>query len=301
MVALLKHLTSRREVELSTETIIGRSPRCRVVVDHPLVSSLHAQLRWLGTQWCLSDLSRNGTWVNGRAHRRDEDIPLLAGDSLCFGRNEDPWVLEQAGAPRALLIPVQAGPPIPLGSAPIALPTDADPKASVFLGPDGVAVIETAAGRSLLSDGAEFELAGCQYQVHLACPQPPTASAGACLEDARLTLAPAQHEEHVGVTLTVKGRHRALRPRVHFGVLLELARERLADRARGVSMDSEGWVYLDDLCARLLIDRPTFNTYAHRLRKQFHETELTDAVNILERRVDSDEVRIGCGNIAIDC
>lgn len=296
----LMHLQTERVVELSAETLIGRSPRCRVVLDHALISSLHAQLRWLGTQWFLLDLSRNGTWVNGRAHRRDDPLPLLAGDSLCFGRNADPWILHDASAPRALLIPLDSGAPISLGSGPVALPNNAVPEASVFLGADGLAVIETAERRTPLADGAEFDVAGRRYLVQLACPQPPTAAAGASLEDALLTLAPSAHEEHVAVTLTLGGQDHSLRPRVHFSLLLELARERLADRERGVRGDDEGWIHLEELCRRLAIDRPTFNTYAHRLRKQFAGAErLVDAVNIVERRVDSDEVRIGCAHIVI--
>ena len=101
------------------------------------------------------------------------------------------------------------------------------------------------------------------------------------------------------VTLTIAGKEHQLRPRVHFSLLLELARERLGDRQRGVSSTGEGWVHMEEVCKRLNIDRPTLNTYAHRLRKQFDKTDLTDAVNIVERRADSDEVRLGCSEVVI--
>ncbi len=295
----IERLKSGHTVELSTETLIGRSPRCRVVLDHPLTSSLHAQIRWMGTEWFLSDVSRNGTWINGQPHRRDDSVALRANDAICFGRNQDPWLLRDASAPNSLLIPMNGSSPISLGEGPVALPPAGQALVSVFLDPDGGAIAESAKERRVLIDGSELEVSGVVYQVQLASPQPPTAVAGATLEHSRLTLAPAAHEEHVSVTLTIAGKEHQLRPRVHFSLLLELARERLGDRQRGVSSTGEGWVHMEEVCKRLNIDRPTLNTYAHRLRKQFDKTDLTDAVNIVERRADSDEVRLGCSEVVI--
>jgi ABC transport system ATP-binding/permease protein len=53
---------------------IGRSPSCEIVLDDPLVSRRHAELRELpGGRWQLVDLgSYNGTFVNGR--RIDEAV-----------------------------------------------------------------------------------------------------------------------------------------------------------------------------------------------------------------------------------
>jgi ABC-type multidrug transport system ATPase subunit/pSer/pThr/pTyr-binding forkhead associated (FHA) protein len=52
----------------ATVVTIGRSPSCDVVLDDPLVSRKHAELRGLeGGRWQLRDLgSYNGTFVNGR-------------------------------------------------------------------------------------------------------------------------------------------------------------------------------------------------------------------------------------------
>nr|WP_279354645.1 ATP-binding cassette domain-containing protein [Frankia canadensis] len=47
--------------------VIGRAPECDVMLDDPLVSRRHAELRQAGSGWRIVDLgSWNGTFVNGR-------------------------------------------------------------------------------------------------------------------------------------------------------------------------------------------------------------------------------------------
>lgn len=48
------------------EYLVGRAPRCDLVVDDPTVSRVHASLTWRDGAWLLRDLgSRNGTTVDG--------------------------------------------------------------------------------------------------------------------------------------------------------------------------------------------------------------------------------------------
>lgn len=62
---------------------IGRSPRCRFVIDADTVSREHAELRRTVDGWEISDLgSTNGTWVNGW---RVERAALRPGDQVALG------------------------------------------------------------------------------------------------------------------------------------------------------------------------------------------------------------------------
>ncbi len=67
--------------ELAT---IGRASENDLVLDDPQVSRRHAQVRWNGTQYTISDLnSTNGVYVNGE---RVREAPLIEGARVQIGR-----------------------------------------------------------------------------------------------------------------------------------------------------------------------------------------------------------------------
>jgi len=71
-------------IKLSSETVtLGRSEKCDVVIDQPLISRLHATLSSAGSVFSICDLdSRNGTFVNGvKVHRHT----LAHRDVIRFG------------------------------------------------------------------------------------------------------------------------------------------------------------------------------------------------------------------------
>ncbi len=62
----------------------GRDPRNTTVIDHPVVSRLHAQINLKSGTWFIEDLnSSNGTYVNGRQLRHPQ--PLRPGDTIRIG------------------------------------------------------------------------------------------------------------------------------------------------------------------------------------------------------------------------
>lgn len=64
--------------------VVGRdSGRCKMVMEHASVSSVHAQFTLKGERVELSDLSANGTFVNGI---RVKSAELQDGDYITFGR-----------------------------------------------------------------------------------------------------------------------------------------------------------------------------------------------------------------------
>lgn len=67
--------------------LIGRSGNCDVVVAHPSVSKLHAELRVSGPdQATLTDKnSRNGTEVNAQRIPPRQPTPLRSGDRVRVG------------------------------------------------------------------------------------------------------------------------------------------------------------------------------------------------------------------------
>lgn len=87
-------LVSREPGELATIylqedlTVIGKMENAAdVVVDLPTVSRLHAKIRKRGDEYFLSDLnSRNGTAVNGRMLKADEEYLLKEEDKVDFAQ-----------------------------------------------------------------------------------------------------------------------------------------------------------------------------------------------------------------------
>ena len=63
---------------------VGRDvARCQVVMEHPSVSSLHAEIGTKGGKAAITDRSTNGTFVNGK---RVQTYELADGDYITFGR-----------------------------------------------------------------------------------------------------------------------------------------------------------------------------------------------------------------------
>jgi pSer/pThr/pTyr-binding forkhead associated (FHA) protein len=71
--------------ELTGEVItIGRAPENAIYIEHPSVSSRHAQLHLVGETFHLQDLeSTNGTRVNGETIT---SVALRVGDRIRFGK-----------------------------------------------------------------------------------------------------------------------------------------------------------------------------------------------------------------------
>lgn len=69
------------------QSVLGRNPAAAdLVISSPLVSRVHARLRWMSGRYCIEDVaSRNGTWLNGRALLPGSLKPLESGDELVLG------------------------------------------------------------------------------------------------------------------------------------------------------------------------------------------------------------------------
>ena len=69
---------------LKPSLIVGRRPSCDICLDFANVSSHHCRLEYINGYWRASDVSRNGTKVNGE--RIDEKF-LQPGDTIGFARH----------------------------------------------------------------------------------------------------------------------------------------------------------------------------------------------------------------------
>lgn len=91
-----------------------------------------------------------------------------------------------------------------------------------------------------------------------------------------------------------------LPPRASHLVLLAVARERLADRARDLPESEQGWMYAEVLADALALDRQRLNTEVYRARKQVEKLGIDGADLLFERRPQTRQVRLGLTRITID-
>ena len=69
------------QVVLPARCVVGRGQTCDLVMAERSVSSTHAAIEWVGTEWQLRDLgSRNGTIVDEK--RIAEPVPLVLESTL---------------------------------------------------------------------------------------------------------------------------------------------------------------------------------------------------------------------------
>ncbi len=96
---------------VETELILGRDPRCDVVIPNRQVSRRHARVFRKGQEIWVEDLgSKNGTYINGERLNPQEPAPLHEGDVLVLALAQR-FVLVAARETQTMpLEPVEAPP-----------------------------------------------------------------------------------------------------------------------------------------------------------------------------------------------
>lgn len=118
----------------TTDLIIGRSPECSAIVDHPTVSRHHARLSRVDSAWVLHDLRS----THGLTHlgRRVDTIVLRPGERFSIGAVQMEWDLEdrrlaQTIAPvvAPVVVPVVTPEPAWAPAGHYAAPRSSEPRA----------------------------------------------------------------------------------------------------------------------------------------------------------------------------
>ena len=67
---------------IKNRVVLGRSPESPVPLEGAAISREHLVLELVGSTVYATDLSNNGTWINGNRLKREERSQLENGDSL---------------------------------------------------------------------------------------------------------------------------------------------------------------------------------------------------------------------------
>ncbi len=298
---LLQIKTGRR-FTLGVRVLVGRSRKCDLHLPHPSISGEHAVVWWSEDQWWIRDLaSRNGTTLDGDAVSSEQGRPMLAGQVLGFGSHPLGWTVESISEPRPMAVPVGAeGEVVVAEDGLLALPDGERPEVVVYEGSPQW-ILERGDQVRPTHDLDEVTIGERSWRLHLPQALAPTLGADQhaplVLREIALAFDVSADEEHVAVHLEGDGQRIDLGSRAHHYMLLTLARARLADAELPAA--SQGWVYQDDLCQQLMIDRERINMLIFRARKQLMTLGVHGARDLVERRTDSQQLRLGVGRLRL--
>jgi len=297
----LERRGSGRRFTLGQRCLIGRHARCDLRVDDPLVSSEHASLHWIDGRWELRDLgSRNGTLAGGRRLAAGERTVLVQGATFRLGGEAAEIALVDASGPRAGARREPDGLLRPAADGLIALPGDDAPEVTLFADDEGAWRAESDEGTRVVADQEIVVAGGASWRLELPVVSAETWQAerrGPVLESIALDIAVSRDEERVDVTVIHDGRETILAPRAYHYLLVTLARARLADA--GAPPAERGWVDREELCRMLATDRVRLNNDVFRLRKQLAALGIHGAADIVARRPDAGQLRLGIEAVGV--
>lgn len=74
------------ETALQGGGLIGRNPKCDLVLSSPEVSRVHGRISYQAEQYCYTDLgSTDGSLLNGQTIETNQNMPLQADDVIRIG------------------------------------------------------------------------------------------------------------------------------------------------------------------------------------------------------------------------
>jgi len=305
MATLLNKQTGEK-ITLVAQHIFGRHPDAsNTVLLSEDVSRMHAVIFWEGEQWILKDTSTNGTFINGKMLIRGEKNRLNQEDKINFGSTlSDTWELLNSDAPKCMLTPLKAGlPTIELDSI-IALPSENAPEVTLYLTAEGQWICESPIGTNRLESG---DLVGTHENMWRFIDANPTVETRtiekkpvASPHNIEFFFHVSQNEEHVSLTLKIDTQKFELGERTHHYLILVLARQRLADKAKKLTEREQGWVNKGVLSGMLGLSEDHINIQIYRFRKQITSALPKSLVlhQTIERRTG--ELRFAHSVIQID-
>jgi hypothetical protein len=276
-------------------------------LSEPHISKVHAIVQWRDSQWEIKDLSRNGTWLNGKKLVNERAKVLQTGDRVGFtDAQHSHFVVSDLSPPADMLLPCEPTFMDKRNEAIVLqhyqlLPNDKHPEIAVIFD------LQLEQWRiepfdkpfdpvNFLNDGDYIDINHQRWQLRLSLGAEDTQLNEQFeygIKDLAFVFDLTQDEETTRLRATAPDLNIDLQARVHHYLTLNLARHRVADEARGVELVAQGWINTDDLGRELGIDTAHLNIQIHRVRKQFSDLlgGYVNADELIERRFR--QVRFG--------
>jgi len=284
-------------VVLRAEHVFGRNAlRADTALDDPGISLMHAVARWRNGRWMLSDHSRNGTYVDGRALAPGEPFPLQVGAEVRLGRGPGAaWRVQDVAEPVDALVPPDSRQPVIALAPHNLLPSSEAPELCIYQARPGLWMLEHNGETRALKDGDRVQVGGGQHRFLAAAPMDDTHVVEAPRDAAApwLVMRLSLDEEHASLEVRHGAASTDLGERSHHYCLATLARRRMADQARGIEPGAQGWLGSAELSRMLGMEPTHLNIQIFRAREQLMTAlpGLAALSRLIERR--RGELRIG--------
>ena len=280
---------------------LGRRPELvDNIIEHNLVSKVHAFIEWDGEGWYLRDVSTNGTFLNDVIVAKSKRLPLKLGDVICFcNEKEISFEMVDSSPPKNLLISIADNSAEALEQHHF-FPNDIDPVYGLYFCNDRLAWFsEKLSNESTVisnqklgphdvieqgpfKHGDFIDIEGQTFQFFLVNPPQKTELLNADLpsiDDIRFRYDLSIDEETTRLTLSLNDKTIDLGERTHHYLMVYLLREKhrqSQELAEGKGDEYSikpylGWVDVDLMSRDLGFDELHINTLIFRARKQFSE------------------------------
>jgi hypothetical protein len=324
-MAYLFDSTEKTCIPLLPHHTFGRlGGRVDTQIDKPYISKLHSAIEWTGRLWRIRNLGINGTWVNGVVLEQGKNHELKVGDMIHFAKKTDAgYEVMDLAPPADMLWPLSSqepatsdlNPPSPARRVqPIylsryhLLPDAQEPELALYYDDQDQqwyseqVTSQQEAYRCALRSGETIAIGATQWQFLQAMIYSPTeayATLAPKLSDFDFVFNLSLDEETTQLELIHPLQTVDLLVRSHHCLLLQLARYRAADAARGLDEKSQGWIYTERLGSDLGLDSTHINIHIFRLRKQIADAMPNNPGQqiLLERR--GGKIRFGCSRFRV--
>ncbi|MBK8259036.1 MAG: FHA domain-containing protein [Polyangiaceae bacterium] len=301
-MALLVPRADGAAIPVPNNCMVGRDHHAWLRLDKNFVSSQHARIRYRGGAWTVSDLSRNGTWVNGTKVPPRTPRTIVEGDTIAFGNPDLGFTFTNMDPPLPMAKHRQTLEIRVAHNGILALPSEENARIVVFEDADGQWVGEVDGEPQPVQDG-DIAAGADVWMLRLPLPSISThemAKMPLTISTAHLRLSVSRDEEQVAITALVGGQTLTLAPRVHYYLLLTLARERLSpEKAADKLPHEQGWIPVDTLCRMLAVDELNLNTQVFRIRGDFTSLGFVDGGTVIERRRGLRTLRLSTDRVSI--
>ena len=285
-------------VVLRAEHVFGRNAlRADTALDDPAISLMHAVIRWRNGRWMLSDHSRNGTFVDGRALVSGEPFALEVGVEVRLGREPGvAWRVQDVAEPVDALVPADPRLPVIALSPHNLLPSSAAPELCVWQASPGLWMLEQNGETRALKDGDLLQVGSAGAHRFMAAAPLDDTQVAEIVREAEapwLVMRLSLDEEHARLEVKDGATSTDLGERSHHYCLATLARRRMADQDEGREPGAQGWLGSAELARMLGVDPTHLNIQIFRAREQLMTAlpGVAPLSRLIERR--RGELRIG--------
>jgi hypothetical protein len=244
----------------------------------------------------IKDLSKNGTYINGKAISNKARSLIKLNDVINFSINGSSYIVKDLSPPCDMLIPIDNS----VATEAIKLKTY-----NLLLNDNEleIAIIYNALAESwyvehinqehentvFLQDHAQITVNNVIYQLQLSriVSDTQTLFNTKCnLNDLSFIFYLSLDEEITHLQLQSPVGSIDMTTRVHHYLTLSLARYKVEDMHNDVKEELQGWVNTTKLCKDLGLDLTHLNIQIHRVRKQFTDMlyDYIGATELIERR-----------------